>query len=127
MFSLYQFWYVHIVTHSNLVQRHSINLLLVSSKQKEQLFLIHCQFYYCNNQKQEELAMFSHTNISVQQLKTFGWTIMEIFVGKMFYYIMNCRINWSWNKRGVLLVFNSPHISFRGYLGPKITKSGISH
>ena len=42
VFSLCQFWYVHILLYSNLVQCHSINLLIVSAKQEEQFFLIHC-------------------------------------------------------------------------------------
>ena len=65
--------------------------------------------------------MFSHTNILIGKWETFVWTIMEIFGNKMFSSIMNCRINLSWNKRGVLQVINSPHTSFRGYLdlGPK--------
>ena len=75
-------------------------LRLASKNNSPSFFKANSNYYY--NQKLEELAMFSHTNISVGQWKTFGWTIMEIFVGKMFYYIMNCRINWSRNKRGVL-------------------------
>ena len=92
-------------------------LRLASKNNSPSFFKANSNYYY--NQKLEDLAMFSHTNISVGQWKTFGWTIIEIFVGKMLYYIMNCRINWSRNKRGVLQVFNSLHTSFRGYLGPK--------
>ena len=98
-------------------QWQSIYLLLSALKQEEHSFCTHCRHQYISEKR--EVVMFSHTNISVGQWKTFGWTIMEIFVGKMFYYIMNCRINWSRNKRGVLQVFNSLHTSFRGYLGPK--------
>ena len=90
-------------------------LRLATKNNSPSFFKANSNYYY--NQKQEELAMFSHTHISIGQWKTFGWTIMGIFVGKMFYYIMNCRINWSQNKRGVLQVFNSLHTLFRGYLG----------
>ena len=46
VFSPCQFWYLLMFLYSILVQGQSINLLLVSSKQEEQLFLIHCQFLY---------------------------------------------------------------------------------
>ena len=47
MFSLYQFWYLHILLYSILCQGHSIYLLLASSKQEEQLFLtIYWQLSY---------------------------------------------------------------------------------
>ena len=118
VFSLYQFWYVHIGLYTIILPIHSIYLLLVFSNQEQQSFLIHCQLYYYN-QKQEEVAIFSHTHISIGRCETSGSTIIETVGVIIFQSIMNCRINWSWNKRGVLQVFNSPYKSFQAYFGSK--------
>ena len=115
---LSQYYYLPISLYSILVQWQSIYLPTQCLKREEQSFLIHCQLYYYN-QKQEELAMFSHTNISIGRCETFGSAIIEMLGVIMFYSIMNCRINWSRNKRGVLQVFNSPYNSFQGYFGSK--------
>ena len=43
VFSLYQFWYVHILTYSIILPRHSIYLLLAFSHQEQQSFLLPSQ------------------------------------------------------------------------------------
>ena len=43
VFSLYQFWYVHILTYSLILPRHSIYLLLAFSHQEQQSFLLYSQ------------------------------------------------------------------------------------
>ena len=98
-------------------QWQSIYLLLSALKQEEHSFRTHCRHQYISEKR--EVAMFSHTHISIGRCETSGSAIIEMVGVIMFQSIMNCRINWSWNKRGVLQVFNSPYKSFQAYFGSK--------